>query len=310
MPLLLCMTDKNTLSVSIINYKVCNSTFVWTSLFFNPQFYCSLLSIKQSLSKQPLAHFEYTVNSVSLYLMSADYRQNVGTHLSLGYKKTNHADLISLCLLFPVSAMLESESIPSLAGVKPMGYRNRSSSMDTDAGSPSSYTLEALIRQLGQFHNTMCDHGMDPEIMGQVVRQLFHCINAVTLNNLLLRKDVCSWSTGMQLRFIYTKQRTIILFIWCSSDLALAINISHDSICLCLCAFRYNTSQMEEWLRANNLYQSKAAVTLEPIIQAAQLLQVKKKTSQDAEAICSLCTSLTTQQVSCSPNHIYWMVKM
>ncbi|XP_036972614.1 unconventional myosin-Vb isoform X2 [Acanthopagrus latus] len=158
-----------------------------------------------------------------------------------------------------VSAMLESESIPSLAGVKPMGYRNRSSSMDTDAGGPSSYTLEALIRQLGQFHGIMRDHGLDPEIAGQVVRQLFHCINATTLNNLLLRKDVCSWSTGMQLR--------------------------------------YNTSQMEEWLRANNLYQSNAAATLEPIIQAAQLLQVKKKTTQDAEAICSLCTSLTTQQI-------------
>ncbi|XP_027138043.1 unconventional myosin-Vb [Larimichthys crocea] len=158
-----------------------------------------------------------------------------------------------------VSAMLESESIPSLAGVKPMGYRNRSSSMDTDAGGPSSYTLEALIRQLGQFHATMRDHGLDPEIVGQVVRQLFHCINAVSLNNLLLRKDVCSWSTGMQLR--------------------------------------YNTSQMEEWLRANNLYQSKAAATLEPIIQAAQLLQVKKKTTQDAEAICSLCSGLTTQQI-------------
>lgn len=109
-------------------------------------------------------------------------------------------------ILVAVSAMLESESIPSLAGVKPMGYRNRSSSMDTDADSPSSYTLEALIRQLGQFHSIMRDHGLDPEIMGQVVRQLFHCINAVTLNNLLLRKDVCSWSTGMQLR--YTCRRT------------------------------------------------------------------------------------------------------
>ena len=60
---------------------------------------------------------------------------------------------------------------------------------------------------------------------------------------------------------------------------------------------RYNISQMEEWLRANNLQQSKAAPTLEPIIQAAQLLQVKKKTSQDAEAICALCTALTMQQV-------------
>ncbi|CAL1568116.1 unnamed protein product [Knipowitschia caucasica] len=158
-----------------------------------------------------------------------------------------------------VSAMLESESIPSLAAVKPTGYRNRSSSMDNDGSGPSSYTLDALIRQLGQFNSIMGDHGLDPEIAEQVVRQLFNCINAFTLNNLLLRKDVCSWSTGMQLR--------------------------------------YNTSQMEEWLRANNLYQSKAAATLEPIIQAAQLLQVKKKTSQDAEAICSLCTALTSQQI-------------
>lgn len=72
---------------------------------------------------------------------------------------------------------------------------------------------------------------------------------------------------------------------------------------MCVCVFRYNTSQMEEWLRGNNLYQSKAAATLEPIIQAAQLLQVKKKTTQDAEAICSLCTALTTQQVCHMTTH-------
>ncbi|KAK5900218.1 hypothetical protein CgunFtcFv8_025193 [Champsocephalus gunnari] len=155
-----------------------------------------------------------------------------------------------------VSAMLESESIPSLAGVKPMGYRNRSSSMDLEGG---GFTLQALIRQLSLFSCVMSDHGLDPEVRGQVVRQLFHCINAVTLNNLLLRKDVCSWSNGMQLR--------------------------------------YNTSQLEEWLRANSLFQSKASVCLEPIIQAAQLLQVKKKTTQDAEAICSLCSALSTQQI-------------
>uniref|UniRef100_A0A8C7U3B0 Myosin VB n=1 Tax=Oncorhynchus mykiss TaxID=8022 RepID=A0A8C7U3B0_ONCMY len=158
-----------------------------------------------------------------------------------------------------VSAMLESESIPSLAGVKPMGYRNRSSSMDKDEEGPGSYTLEALIRQLGQFHGVMGEHGLDPEIAGQVIRQLFYSINAVTLNNLLLRKDVCSWSTGMQLR--------------------------------------YNISQMEEWLRGKNLHQSGAVINMEPVIQAAQLLQVKKKTSQDAEAICSLCTALTMQQI-------------
>ncbi|KAL1778312.1 unconventional myosin-Vb [Sigmodon hispidus] len=36
---------------------------------------------------------------------------------------------------------------------------------------------------------------------------------------------------------------------------------------------------------------------MEPLIQAAQLLQLKKKTHEDAEAICFLCTSLDTQHI-------------
>ncbi|XP_072272556.1 unconventional myosin-Vb isoform X2 [Pyxicephalus adspersus] len=156
-----------------------------------------------------------------------------------------------------VSAMLETESIQGLSGVKPTGYRKRSSSM-VDGGD-NSYSLEAIIRQLNAFNTIMCDHGLDPEIIQQVFKQLFYMINAVSLNNLLLRKDICSWSTGMQLR--------------------------------------YNISQLEEWLRGKNLHVSGAAQTMEPLIQAAQLLQLKKKSQEDAEAICSLCTVLTTQQI-------------
>ncbi|KAM9508315.1 unconventional myosin-Vb isoform 2-T2 [Guaruba guarouba] len=184
-----------------------------------------------------------------------EYRQ-VLDHLSIQI----YQQLIKIAegILHPmiVSAVLENESIQGLSGIKPMGYRNRSSSM---ADGDSSYSLDEIIRQLNTFHTIMCDQGLDPEIVQQVFKQLFYMINAVALNNLLLRKDVCSWSTGMQLRF--------------------------------------NISQLEEWLRAKNLQESGAAQTLEPLIQAAQLLQLKKKTSEDAEAICSLCTSLTTQQI-------------
>lgn len=93
--------------------------------------------------------------------------------------------------------MLENESIQGLSGVKPTGYRKRTSSMPEG---DNSYCLEAIVRQMNSFHTVMCDQGLDPEIILQVFRQLFYMINAVTLNNLLLRKDVCSWSTGMQLR--------------------------------------------------------------------------------------------------------------
>ncbi|XP_036259538.1 unconventional myosin-Vb [Molothrus ater] len=182
-----------------------------------------------------------------------EYRQVLG-HLSIQI----YQQLINIAesILQPmiVSAVLENESIQGLSSVKPVGHRKYSS----NAGD-SSYSLDEMIRQLNTFHSIMCDQGLDPEIIQQVFKQLFYMINAIALNNLLLRKDVCSWSTGMQLRF--------------------------------------NISQLEEWLHGKNLQQSGAAQTLEPLIQAAQLLQLKKKTSEDAEAICSLCTSLTTQQI-------------
>ncbi|XP_029317332.1 unconventional myosin-Va isoform X4 [Cottoperca gobio] len=154
-----------------------------------------------------------------------------------------------------VSGMLEHETIQGVSGVKPTGLRKRTSSI-ADEG---TYTLDSILRQLGAFHSTMCQHGTDPELIKQVVKQQFYIIGAVTLNNLLLRKDMCSWSKGMQIR--------------------------------------YNVSQLEEWLRDKGLMTCGAKETLEPLIQAAQLLQVKKKTDEDAEAICSMCLALTTAQI-------------
>lgn len=69
-----------------------------------------------------------------------------------------------------------------------------------------------------------------------------------------------------------------------------------------MCASRYNVSQLEEWLRDKGLMSCGAKETLEPLIQAAQLLQVKKKTDEDAEAICSMCQALTTAQVGWPAN--------
>uniref|UniRef100_A0A7N6FEN1 Unconventional myosin-Va n=1 Tax=Anabas testudineus TaxID=64144 RepID=A0A7N6FEN1_ANATE len=154
-----------------------------------------------------------------------------------------------------VSGMLEHETIQGVSGVKPTGLRKRTSSI-ADEG---TYTLDSILRQLSTFHSIMCQHGTDPELIKQVVKQQFYIIGAVTLNNLLLRKDMCSWSKGMQIR--------------------------------------YNVSQLEEWLRDKGLMTCGAKETLEPLIQAAQLLQVKKKTDEDAEAICSMCHALTTAQI-------------
>uniref|UniRef100_A0A8C6YF40 Myosin VC n=1 Tax=Naja naja TaxID=35670 RepID=A0A8C6YF40_NAJNA len=154
-----------------------------------------------------------------------------------------------------VPGMLEYESLQGISGLKPTGFRKRSSSIDdTDA-----YTMTSILQQLSYFYTTMCQNGLDPELLKQAVRQLFFLIGAVTLNSLFLRKDMCSCRKGMQIRC--------------------------------------NISYLEEWLKEKNLQSSSSKETLEPLAQAAWLLQVKKITEEDAKEISEHCTTLSTMQI-------------
>ncbi|KAK2498686.1 hypothetical protein MC885_019825 [Smutsia gigantea] len=154
-----------------------------------------------------------------------------------------------------VPGMLEYESLQGISGLKPTGFRKRSSSIDdTD-----TYTMTSVLQQLSYFYSTMCQNGLDPELVRQAVKQLFFLIGAITLNSLFLRKDMCSCRKGMQIRC--------------------------------------NISYLEEWLKEKNLQNSLAKETLEPLSQAAWLLQVKKTTDSDAKEICERCTSLSAVQI-------------
>ncbi|KAM4572313.1 unconventional myosin-Va-like [Odontesthes bonariensis] len=153
-----------------------------------------------------------------------------------------------------VASMLEKETIHGVLGSKPSGLRKRSSSFPEEA-----VTLEVLLQRLSYFHTTMSQHGVDLDLIKQVVKQQFYIICAVTLNHLLLRKDMCSWSKGLQIR--------------------------------------YNVWQLEEWLTERDLTDCGAKEILEPLVQAAQLLQINKNTEADARAICSMCSALTTAQI-------------
>ncbi|NXS47645.1 MYO5C protein, partial [Balaeniceps rex] len=154
-----------------------------------------------------------------------------------------------------VPGMLEYESLQGISGLKPTGFRKRSSSIDdTD-----TYTMTSILQQLSYFYSTMCQNGLDSELLKQAVKQLFFLIGAITLNSLFLRKDMCSCRKGMQIRC--------------------------------------NISYLEEWLKDKHLQSSNAKETLEPLSQAAWLLQVKKITDDDAKEICGHCTSLSTVQI-------------
>ncbi|XP_078527330.1 unconventional myosin-Vb-like [Lissotriton helveticus] len=158
-----------------------------------------------------------------------------------------------------VDSMLEDHAIQGLASARMSVPRRRSMALWREEESAAVPGMSSILRQLTHFHEVLGRSQLQSDIIRQIFRQIFHLISGVTLNHLLLRKETCCWKNGVQLR--------------------------------------YNISQLEEWLQGRGLRHTSVEDVLQPLIQAAQLLQVKKKSEEDAEAICSMCTALLPQQI-------------
>lgn len=159
-----------------------------------------------------------------------------------------------------VSAVMESETIPNLSGsgVKQGISRKRAGSDPRPTGSDAP-TMAFVLRELGALHTAMTHQALPSTLLEQAYRQLTHYISAASFNSMLLRKDMCCLSRGMQIR--------------------------------------YNVTLLEDWLRSRGIQAGGAIATLEPLIQAAQLLQMGKKTEENARAIVQTCTALSSQQI-------------
>ncbi|XP_069564292.1 unconventional myosin-Vc [Brachyistius frenatus] len=155
-----------------------------------------------------------------------------------------------------VPGMLEHESLQGISSMKPTGFRKRSNSTYEDS---ETYTISSILQQLTVFHSTLNHHGMDQGLIKQAVKQLFFLVGSTTLNNIMLRKDMCSCRKGMQIRC--------------------------------------NISYLDEWLKEKELQRSNAIDTLKPLSQAAWLLQVNKSTDDDAKEITETCTELSPVQI-------------
>lgn len=140
-----------------------------------------------------------------------------------------------------VPAMLEHEGIGGIGGggAPPSLPPQASLGADQPQHIDPLEALDKLLRLLTRFHAILSKHGLDPEIISQIFKQIFYFVCAGSLNNLLLRKDMCHWSRGMQIR--------------------------------------YNVAQLEQWARDQKIHDENTKVidSLAPIVQASQLLQVR-----------------------------------
>jgi myosin-5 len=138
-----------------------------------------------------------------------------------------------------VPAIIEHEGIGGISGDKPGRPRGSTSEATDGVYVDPSEALNKLLHLLSRFNSIFTKHGLDPMLITRIFKETFYFICAGSLNNLLLRKDMCHWSRGMQIR--------------------------------------YNVAQLEQWARDEKIHdqdRSPALDALNPIIQASQLLQV------------------------------------
>jgi myosin-5 len=89
-----------------------------------------------------------------------------------------------------VPAILESEPLAGIDGSRPAPRRN----ITPHAAVGVSAVVELLATSLSELRRCQ----VEPRLVKQVFAQLFYSINATMVNTILLRKDLCHWSTGMQ----------------------------------------------------------------------------------------------------------------
>lgn len=63
------------------------------------------------------------------------------------------------------------------------------------------YEPRSLVNQLDHFYELFKIFGLDDIFIDQIFHQFFYYICAISLNNLMLRRELCMWKTGMRIRY-------------------------------------------------------------------------------------------------------------
>jgi myosin-5 len=93
-----------------------------------------------------------------------------------------------------VPGLLECDSIPNISNVRPI--------LGCHAVSHDpNITVATVTRELSAIMEVLHKHCLAPGTVAALMKQTFFTINAFLLNNLLLRRDMCHWSRGIQIRY-------------------------------------------------------------------------------------------------------------
>lgn len=104
-----------------------------------------------------------------------------------------HCDVF-VCL-YVVAGLVEHESIPGLTSSHPTG-----SAPHHGPSHASHITVQNVLTQLSSLTDCLEQNCPFVALTQQILRQTFYIINAYMLNSILLRRELCHWAKGVQIR--------------------------------------------------------------------------------------------------------------
>ncbi|WVR04411.1 hypothetical protein IAU60_001413 [Kwoniella sp. DSM 27419] len=191
--------------------------------------------------------YERLIGIVKHDLDSLEY--NIYYSLMLEVKKKLHKMVIP--------ALIESQSLPGF--ITSDGSGRMFSRMLQGMGSKDqpTATMDDILNLLNKVWKCLKSYYMEESVMQQVVTELLKLIGQVAFNDLIMRRNFCSWKRAMQIQ--------------------------------------YNITRIEEWCKSHDM--PEGLLQLEHLMQATKLLQLKKATMGDIEILFDVCWILSPSQI-------------
>ena len=161
-----------------------------------------------------------------------------------------------------VPALVESQSLPGFVTNDSGGRLLNRLLAGTNA---PTYTMDDILGILNKIWKCLKSYYVEPSVTQQVITDLLKMIGVTSFNDLLMRRNFCSWKRAMQIQ--------------------------------------YNITRLEEWCKSHDM--PEGSLQLEHLLQATKLLQLKKATMSDIDIIYDVCWMLTPTQIQKLISHYH-----
>ncbi|KAJ1662717.1 Myosin type-2 heavy chain 1, partial [Coemansia sp. RSA 25] len=206
----------------------------YTSAFWLSNVFELLSIIKTSMTEHQSSTHEYA-DSERAMNDGMQYLETLLSDIYFGWIK----DLQKRFGKLIIPGVVESEALPGFTA-SDSGFFNR---LMGTGPRESTVKIENVLSFFNHIWRTMEFYYVDRAIMRQIMSELLCNIGVTAFNNIIMRRNFCSWKRGMQIQ--------------------------------------YNLTRIEEWCKTHAV--ADATRNLDRLLQLVKLLQLQKSTDQDID---------------------------